>query len=69
VILAVILSAMLSHPPLDLDPVGACCFEDYCELLNEQSCAENGGAWAGEFTECSACARVVPVELVSFTVE
>jgi hypothetical protein len=54
--------------PADIDPVGACCFKESCELTNEEICLDLGGSWAGPETECSEC-RTVPVELLSFTVE
>ena len=48
----------LSFGGRDIDPVGACCFGDSCELRNRQSCKNDDGSWLGPQTTCYEAKRM-----------
>jgi hypothetical protein len=46
--------------PCDTTPAGACCIEDECFLMTAGACADAGGEYQGDDSDCLGCACVPP---------
>lgn len=41
---------------IDADPIGACCIDEGCQLITEQSCSANAGEYNGDNSLCAEAA-------------